>query len=95
MFTYVYPLCILSLVPPFSPPLTLSQKHGSTALIKAACFGNPRIVEILIKADPSRDHLNSQHNDGNTALAVAIYYDGEGTAGCAECVALLQAAGAV
>jgi hypothetical protein len=38
------------------PPL--SQNEGSTALIGAAFMGKPRIVDILIKADPSGDHLN-------------------------------------
>ena len=40
---------------------------------------------------PSND---SQDNGGRTALAGAIEYDGYGIAGCAECVALLRAAGA-
>ena len=39
------------------PPL-FSQNEGSTALIGAAFMGKPRIVDILIKADPSGDHLN-------------------------------------
>jgi hypothetical protein len=41
---------------------------------------------------PSND---SQNDRGKTALACAIEWDGEGEAGCAECVALLRAAGAV
>ena len=40
---------------------------------------------------PSND---SQANDGDTALTLAIKRDGYGEAGCAECVALLRAAGA-
>ena len=40
---------------------------------------------------PSND---SQTNSGITALANAIHYDGHGRDGCAECVALLRAAGA-
>ena len=40
---------------------------------------------------PSND---SQEQYGNTALAWAIQMDGVGVAGCAECVALLRAAGA-
>ena len=40
---------------------------------------------------PSND---SQDEYGMTALARAIEFDGEGRAGCAECVALLRAAGA-
>ena len=40
---------------------------------------------------PSND---SQNINGSTALANAIHFDGNGRAGCAECVALLRAAGA-
>jgi hypothetical protein len=40
---------------------------------------------------PSND---SQDNTGRTALALAIVWNGKGRAGCAECVALLRAAGA-
>jgi hypothetical protein len=36
----------------------------------------------------------SQNEDGDTALANAIYGDKDGTKGCAECVAVLRAAGA-
>ena len=36
----------------------------------------------------------SQDEDGDTALAAAIEGDKEGTEGCAECVAVLRAAGA-
>jgi ankyrin repeat protein len=43
--------------PPPSSPL-LSQYQGWTALIIAARKGHPRIVDMLIKADPSGDHLN-------------------------------------
>ena len=47
---------ILSLPP---PPLSQSDEYGGyTALIYAAQQGNYRSVEILIKADPSGDHLN-------------------------------------
>jgi hypothetical protein len=49
------PLCILSCPP---PPPPLSQSYGSTALILAAQHGKPRSVDVLIKADPSGDHLN-------------------------------------
>ena len=36
----------------------------------------------------------SQDEDGDTALAAAIEEDKDGTEGCAECVAVLRAAGA-
>jgi hypothetical protein len=68
-------------------------KYGQTALILAAQCGNHRIVDILIKADPSVDHLNMKDSGGDTALASSIKHDGQGRAGCAECVALLRAAG--
>ena len=55
VYMFTNPLCILSPVP---PPPPLSQGGGWTALIKAAYHGKPRIVDILIKADPSGDHLN-------------------------------------
>jgi ankyrin repeat protein len=41
---------------------------------------------------PSND--SQDESDGMTALDWAIKYDGAGKAGCAECVALLRAAGA-
>jgi hypothetical protein len=55
VYVFTNPLCIslLSLLPPL-----LSQEYGCTALILAAFNGKPRIVDILIKADPSGDHLN-------------------------------------
>ena len=40
-----------------SPPL-FSQYNGRIALMIAALNGKSRIVDILIKADPSGDHLN-------------------------------------
>jgi hypothetical protein len=55
MFTHL--LCISLPLPSFSPT-PLSQKVGVTALMLAANCGKPRIVDILIKADPSGDHLN-------------------------------------
>jgi hypothetical protein len=51
------PPCILSPVLLLPPPPSQSGT-GSTALIWAALCGKPRIVDILIKADPSGDHLN-------------------------------------
>ena len=93
MFTQIRSaFSLLSL--PFLPPPLLSQNYGKTALHFAASGGNPRIVEILIKADPSGDHLNKKGNS-LTALARAIQQDGYGIAGAAECAALLRAAGAV
>ena len=57
MFTQIRSaFSLLSL--PFLPPPLLSQNYGKTALHFAASGGNPRIVEILIKADPSAGHLD-------------------------------------
>ena len=43
---------------------------------------------------PSNDSQATGILDGETALALALEGDGRGRAGCAECVALLRAAGA-
>ena len=81
---------------------------GLTALYMAVMgtngAGGPRIVEILVKADPSGDHLNKKGGyPGETPLAGAIYQGGyykrsggeHGVAGADECAAILRAAGAL
>ena len=59
MKTLLRELCNLHMFPYLLLPPPPSQSGtGSTALIWAALCGKPRIVDILIKADPSGDHLN-------------------------------------
>ena len=73
-------VCVL---PPFSrfyPPSPITHTPHTVLLTIS-----PPIV------CPSND---SQNIEGYTALACAIEMDGYGPAGCAECVALLRAAGA-
>ena len=50
--------------------------------------GHSRVVQVLIKADRSADHLNAKRQEGYTALAFAIEADK------LTCEALLRAAGA-
>jgi hypothetical protein len=38
--------------------IRMTAQRGITALMTAAEAGKPRIVEILIKADPSEEHIN-------------------------------------
>ena len=76
------------------------QYNGYTPLMKACSNPqDPRIVDVLIKADPSPDHLNMKSGSGTTALNLAIgvdsrYYNEEMVLKYYECAALLRAAGA-
>ena len=49
---------------------------------------------LLTISSPIVCPSNDSQGYGGTALAIAIEKDGEGKAGCVECVALLRAAGA-
>ena len=65
-----------------------------TALMNAAVRGYVDAVKAMVAADPDPVHLNIKNADGDTALDRAIFWDNNGRAGCAECVAVLRAAGA-
>ena len=92
--SYTYSCKLLTSLPhplsSISPlPLThYSQKNGSNALMFASQNGHSRVVQVLIKADRSADHLNAKRQEGYTALAFAIEADK------LTCEALLRAAGA-
>ena len=64
------------------------HEAGNNALLSAASEGYPLVVEALIKADPSPDHLDIKGYGKTSALKWAILYNNS------ECAALLRAAGA-
>ena len=64
------------------------HEAGNNALLTAASEGYPLVVEALIKADPSPDHLDIKGYGKTSALKWAILYNNS------ECAALLRAAGA-
>ena len=88
---------------PHTPHLPLSTTQGKygTALILAARNGYVEAVKALVAADPDPAHLNMEDYGGDTALAGAIRVIKDAAAvpslsceGCAECAAVLRAAGA-
>ncbi|CAF0804567.1 unnamed protein product [Brachionus calyciflorus] len=46
--------------------------NGNTALLSAAKFGNPEVINLLLKAN---SNINSKFSDGATALMRACYYN--------------------
>jgi hypothetical protein len=80
----------------------LGDRSGLNALMNAACGGYVAIVEMLLEADPSPEHINAAcHGNfggnwiGKTALSLANEFHARGNAGCGEVAAVLKAAGAV
>ena len=71
----------LCVLPPFSCFYPLPPSHTQHT--------------VLLTISPIVCPSNDSQVYGRTALAWAIEYDGKGRAGCAECVALLRAAGAL
>ena len=87
----------LFLYPHPSTPLTTQEddEYKKTALIYAAANGHVEAAKALVAADPDPAHLNMKVGIGGwTALVYAIQSDKRGIQGCAECAAVLRAAGA-